>query len=169
MPPCAAAPSPPRAAQVRSVVSNTVHVPKTVGIVTSGSAYPGGVDAQAPEPPLHEFLLRTRTARGWGVREAARAIGIAHSRLLDFEQGFDQHTRRPCKPSLDTLVKMAAAYEIPVVEMLARAGVGLEGVATDTDEAELLSRYRRLSARARSRLWAYLDDLDGGASRAAER
>lgn len=133
-----------------------------VGITTGDPQYDRGVTEQ-PSASFSEYLASLRTARGLGLREAARAIGIAHSRLLDFECGIDQHTGRPCMPAIATLFKIAEAYHLDAAEVLDRAGYRLPGVPQSADERRLLTSFRALSATRQRQLMAFLADLEGEA------
>ncbi|HEY9723260.1 MAG TPA: helix-turn-helix transcriptional regulator [Oscillatoriaceae cyanobacterium] len=114
---------------------------------------------EQPSASFSEYLSDLRTARGLGLREAARAIGIAHSRLLDFEAGIDQHTGRPCTPAIATLFKIASAYGIDAIEVLDRAGYRLPGVPRGEEERRLLTSFQALPTAKQRRLLAFLAEL----------
>lgn len=57
-----------------------------------------------------------------GLREAARALGISHTRLAAFETGETKATGLPAVPRRDLLSRMAALYDYPEVTILALAG-----------------------------------------------
>ncbi|HEY9724612.1 MAG TPA: helix-turn-helix transcriptional regulator [Oscillatoriaceae cyanobacterium] len=114
---------------------------------------------EQPSASFSDYLSNLRTAKGLGLREAARAIGIAHSRLLDFEAGIDQHTGRPCTPAIATLFKIAAAYGVDAVEVLDRAGYRLPGVPRSEEERRLLISFQALPMDKRQRLLTLLAEL----------
>lgn len=111
---------------------------------------------------LHKILFEARTARGLSVREAARRIGVSHSRLLDFEQGFDQHTRRPCTPSLATLLSIAKVYELDPLDLMRLVGHDVPGMSLSEEERALIERFRLLSEEKRAALDGFLDELQRG-------
>lgn len=113
-----------------------------------------------PSATFAEYLSGLRSSRGLGVREAARAIGVSHSRLLDFESGVDAHTGRPCLPAIATLLKIAEAYDLDVAEVLARAGYHLPGVPQSTEERRLVTSFRALTDDKKQLLLAFLAQLE---------
>lgn len=117
---------------------------------------------EQPSASFSEYLADLRAARGLGLREAARAIGVSHSRLLDFENGIDQHTGRPCTPAMATLFKIASAYGVDVVEVLDRAGYRLPGVPRSEEERRLLTSFQALPTDKQQKLLALLAELQGG-------
>jgi transcriptional regulator with XRE-family HTH domain len=106
-----------------------------------------------------KILFAARSAKGLGVRQAAKAIGISHSRLIDFEAGFDQHTGRPCMPSTATLFRLAAAYDLDVTDLLAHAGFKLPGLPLTPEERGLLTAFRALPEIKMLELASYLARL----------
>lgn len=68
------------------------------------------------------FIFNLRESKGMTIREAAKAVGISHSRLVNFEHGRDPHTAKPTLPSAELVGKIAAAYGCPMGQLLLIAG-----------------------------------------------
>lgn len=77
---------------------------------------------------LGEKLRELRGRKGLGLRQAARALGISHTRLTAFEAGRTISTGKPAVPRRDLLAKMAVLYDYPVETLLALAGYPPEDV-----------------------------------------
>ncbi len=56
------------------------------------------------------------------LREASKKIGISHTYLDTIEKGFDKRSKKPVKPSPDTLRMISKAYNYPYEELLKAAG-----------------------------------------------
>lgn len=67
-------------------------------------------------------LVQLREERQLGLREAARLIGIDHTRLMSFEKGAERTTGRYTLPTAETVVRMAQAYQVPKEVLLVEAG-----------------------------------------------
>ena len=61
-------------------------------------------------------LAEARKQRGWTLREAERRTGVANAHLSQIETG------AILRPSLDTMVPLAAVYGLPLDELAAQAG-----------------------------------------------
>ena len=68
------------------------------------------------------FVFEARQARGWSLRVAAKATGIGHTRLDEIEKSVGRHARMATRPTMEQVVQLAHAYEVPVHELLALAG-----------------------------------------------
>ena len=67
-------------------------------------------------------LVKLREACQLGLREAARHIGIDHTRLISFEKGIERTTGNPTLPSATTVAKMAQVYRVSKEALLFEAG-----------------------------------------------
>lgn len=74
------------------------------------------------EPTLGEYLQRVRLEKGWSLREAAKRVGLAHSRVDEVERMIDARTGKPFKPSYINVVRFAKGYGLAPDELLRRAG-----------------------------------------------
>lgn len=68
---------------------------------------------------LRELRLEQRLTQ----REAARRLGISHTRLTDFESGVTHGRNTPAIPNREMLAKMAQLYGFPLDTFLALAGL----------------------------------------------
>ncbi|MBU6428166.1 MAG: helix-turn-helix domain-containing protein [Cyanobacteria bacterium REEB65] len=101
-------------------------------------------------------LRDLRRAKGLSLREAARHLGLSHSRLSDFEEGRTHSTGRPANPGAPFLIKAAALYGYPGEALLSLSGLHLSEAlahyqpnASDADAAEILAIYDRLGTSQR--------------------
>lgn len=106
---------------------------------------------------LGQFIFETRRARSWSLRKAASAIGVSHTRLDEFEKATDWHHGHAIRPPYDVVVRMARVYELPVHELLGRAGY-CQLCDMEPEEAELLTAFRRMDAPTRQALLAHVRD-----------
>lgn len=105
-----------------------------------------------------DFIYSIRREKGWTLREAAKRIGIAHSRLDEYEKGFDNHSGKMVVPSYLNVVRISLAYGIPPNESLRLAGYK-PGSELKPDEISLLKVYRSLSEPQRRRVWEFIETL----------
>mgnify|MGYP001770508497 CR=1 FL=1 len=56
------------------------------------------------------------------LREASKLIGISHNYLRNLEKGIDPRTKTPIAPSVETLKKIAKAYNYPLEKLLQVVG-----------------------------------------------
>lgn len=110
------------------------------------------------EPSLGEYLKQVRLSKGWSLREAARAIGIAHSRVDEVERMIDARSLKPFVPSYVTVVKFARAYDLPPNELLRRAGYE-PGIELEPDEWSLIRGFRGMPPERRQRLLAAMREI----------
>lgn len=68
---------------------------------------------------LRELRLEQRLTQ----REAARRLGISHTRLTDYESGVTHGRNTPAIPNREMLAKMAQLYGFPLDTFLALAGL----------------------------------------------
>jgi transcriptional regulator with XRE-family HTH domain len=68
---------------------------------------------------LRELRLEQRLTQ----REAARRLGISHTRLTDYESGITHGRNTPAIPNREMLAKMAHLYGFPLDMLLALAGL----------------------------------------------
>lgn len=72
---------------------------------------PAVTEAMTDLPTVARVLRRLREERGWTLAAASRAAGVSPQLLSMIEQG-----RRP-NPTLDTLMALAAAYEVTLDDL----------------------------------------------------
>lgn len=115
------------------------------------------------EPTLGDYLRSIRLDRGLSLRKAASLVGIAHSRIVEIEQMLDFRSNKPFKPSYHVLIKFARGYDLPVDELLRRAGYE-PGIELTQDEWSLVNLFRGLDAFRRRQLLAVASNLaeEGG-------
>lgn len=66
------------------------------------------------------FLKELRGSRS--LREVEKLSGVSHTYLSSLEKGADPRTGKERKPTVETLKKLAKAYDHPYEELLAKAG-----------------------------------------------
>ncbi|MEB3329332.1 MAG: helix-turn-helix transcriptional regulator [Candidatus Sericytochromatia bacterium] len=111
-------------------------------------------------------LHALRQARGWSLREAARFLGIAFTRIGEYERGVDGHSGKPLVPPYRQVIRLARVYGVPEAELLALAGY--DGALTlPAEEATLVRRYRLLSAEGQAQLQQVLQRLEAREAEAA--
>lgn len=72
------------------------------------------------EEQLNNILRQLRGKMS--LREAAELSGLSHSYIRDLELGFNRSTKSPVKPSPDTLMKLATAYNFSYWNLLQMSG-----------------------------------------------
>ena len=86
---------------------------------------------------LGDRLSAARKEHGWTLREAARRSGVPNAHISQIETG----TIR--SPGTAVLVRLAAAYDIPLTELLTLAGhvsfgtIGDDGHLEDYDDHDM--------------------------------
>lgn len=103
------------------------------------------------EAGVGEFLRRYRLERGWSFRDAAKRVGIPHSRIDEVEKQVDARTGKRFAPSFKLLLKFAKGYGLPQEELLRLGGYALPAELAP-DESRLLMLYRTLDAAGRQRI-----------------
>ena len=106
-----------------------------------------------------DHLHRLRQERGWSLREAGKRLGVAFTRVGEYEHGVDGHTGKAIVPPYKLVGEMARAFGVPEEDLLRLAGYGA-GVDLDDDELELVRGYRRLPKKVRPLLVAQLRELE---------
>ncbi len=99
---------------------------------------------QEQEAGVGEFLRRHRLERGWSFRDAAKRVGIFHSRVDEVENLLDARTGKRFQPSYKLLTKFAKGYELPLGELLRRAGYEIVGIELTREEQEFVEVLRGL-------------------------
>lgn len=95
------------------------------------------------EPTVGEYLQQVRFTKGWSLREAAKRVGLAHSRIDEVEKMIDARTGKTFRPSYVNIVKFAKAYGLPPDQLLKRAGYE-PGIELTDHEWRLISAFRRM-------------------------
>jgi transcriptional regulator with XRE-family HTH domain len=106
-----------------------------------------------------EYVFQVRQSKGWSLREAAKHVGITHSRLDEIEKMIDNRSGKRHMPSYKNVVRLAKAYELPIADLLPRAGYET-GQELDAYERRLVDAYRNLAEPQRTRLAEFLDELE---------
>src|SRR5215469_4069113 len=83
-------------------------------IVTSESAAARGASADGLDKRLAARVLAEREQRGWSVAELAAKSGVSRAMISKIERG-------EASPTASLLVKVAAAFGLPLSLLLARA------------------------------------------------
>lgn len=109
------------------------------------------------DTPFGETIFQARQARGWSLRQAAKALGVSYPRLDEYEKGVDWHSGKPVTPGYPIVMKMAEVYGLPVASLLAAAGYSLPKLPED--EQAVLDGYRQLDAQGRDRVQALIKTL----------
>lgn len=83
------------------------------------------------------------------LRDVAKRSGVSHTYLSILERGYDLRSKKPVKPTSDTLRLLAKAYHYPYDELLKIAGITDEpdGQTKSDNElimAEILRRHPEL-------------------------
>lgn len=89
------------------------------------------------------FIFEARQKRGWSLRTAAEATGIAYTRLDEIEKGTNWHTGKAARPRLEQVLDLARVYGLPEDELLVRAGFA-PLIEASAEERELIAIFRRL-------------------------
>ena len=82
-------------------------------------------------------LAAARKERGWTLRKAERQSGVPNAHISQLETGTIRH------PGVSVLIRLSAAYDIPLPELLALAGradfgtVGEDGGLEDHEGHEM--------------------------------
>lgn len=116
------------------------------------------------EPTLGEYLYQARQERGWSLREAAKRVeSLTHSRIDEIEKMRDARTGKYFVPSYINVIRLAKAYDLPVDDLLRRAGYE-PGIELTPDEWEIVGLYRQLDPAGRERARTALKGLREGPS-----
>ncbi|WP_077623801.1 helix-turn-helix domain-containing protein [Sediminibacillus massiliensis] len=96
---------------------------------------------------LYKLLKELRGKES--LREASKRAGISHNYLSQLEKGIDPRTKKPIKPSPDTLKRLADAYNYSYNKLLSLAGYTEEAeqekeLETFIKDPELERWYREL-------------------------
>jgi len=69
---------------------------------------------------LGDLLSKLRGDRS--LREIGEITGLSHTYISDVEKGYRRGSKKPLKPSPDTLKRLASAYNYPYEELMKIAG-----------------------------------------------
>ncbi|PWA13287.1 hypothetical protein DCC39_02260 [Pueribacillus theae] len=75
------------------------------------------------ENVLGTFLEAVRKEKNLSLREAASKSGLGHSYIRDLELGINRKTGKKVIPSINSLKKIADAYELNIYDLLDKAGL----------------------------------------------
>lgn len=89
------------------------------------------------------FIYEARQKKGWSLRAAAAATGIAYTRLDEIEKSVNWHSGKTARPRMEQVLELARAYELPEDELLVRAGFP-PLITASAEERELVAIFRRL-------------------------
>lgn len=82
---------------------------------------------------LAAFVARQMEQRGWGLRAAERETGVSKTALKNILDNAD------VVPEMDTLVKLANAFGVPLWRIVEMCGFDLGLPTTPTDRAQRLA------------------------------
>ena len=71
---------------------------------------------------LAAFLRKTALERQLSLRDFGTILGMSHAYVGKLMRGVDSRTSKPVSPTIDTLLKIADALEIPRIEFLRQCG-----------------------------------------------
>ena len=71
---------------------------------------------------LSEYLKKTAAERQLSLRRFADIVGISHAYIDKLMAGVDSRSNKPISPSIDVLLKIADALEVPRTEFLRQCG-----------------------------------------------
>lgn len=98
-------------------------------------------------PSLGKFIKAKRTAKKMSLRDFGNLAGLSHSYVDSLEKGVDPRSGKSVMPTIDTLVKLSRALNMPLDELLVAAGyldhVSVEGPYFDPQPEELVSVFLR--------------------------
>jgi len=80
------------------------------------------VSTIANDNKLGELLKKTAHDRQLSLRGFAAILGVSHSYVKKLMDGTNIRSNKPVNPSIDALLKIADALEIPRVEFLRQCG-----------------------------------------------
>ena len=89
------------------------------------------------------FIKERRQELGFTLKKAAKATGVAPSRLHDLERGISSTTGKPTSPSHENIQKISKGYGVAEDYLLKLAGYPALGPAS-VDEERLVSHIRHL-------------------------
>lgn len=72
---------------------------------------------------LGSLLEAVRIKKNLSLREAAELTGLGHSYIRDLELGINRKTGKKVVPSIQSLRKIANAYDLDMYELLYKAGL----------------------------------------------
>lgn len=72
---------------------------------------------------LGSLLESVRVKKNLSLREAASLTGLGHSYIRDLELGINRKTGKKVVPSIQSLRKIANAYDLDMYELLYKAGL----------------------------------------------
>ena len=71
---------------------------------------------------LSEVLKRIAHERQLSLRRFAETVGISHSYISKLMSGVDSRSKKPTHPSIDVVLRIADALEVPRIEFLRQCG-----------------------------------------------
>jgi len=101
---------------------------------------------------LGAYVRAARRRQGWTLREAARQVGLSHSRLFELESGVSSRTGKPVVPTQANLEALASGYGLPLDHLFALAhfpGYLSSRDGLSAEELGLVALYRSLPAASR--------------------
>jgi len=67
---------------------------------------------------LQNYIAETKIK----IRHFAEEAGISHSYLVMLKNGFHPKDKKPVEPTMDTLIKLAKAMDMPLADLLIEIG-----------------------------------------------
>ena len=71
---------------------------------------------------LGEILKKTARERRLSLRNLGKLLGISHGYVRKLMQGVDTRNNKSISPSIDVVLRIADALEIPRIEFLRQCG-----------------------------------------------
>lgn len=101
------------------------------------------MEGEAVLTALGEKLRELRERKRLGLRAAARALGISHTRLSAYERG--EMSGRPAIPRRAVLQRIAVLYDFPSEALLGLAGLPVEEAAPHASPGEVDTQAQELA------------------------
>ncbi|MBM3267190.1 MAG: helix-turn-helix transcriptional regulator [Candidatus Sericytochromatia bacterium] len=90
-------------------------------------------------------MRELRIRKGLGLRQAARVLGVSHTRLAAFEAGSTKASGKAAIPRRDLLARMAEVYDFPAGTLMALAGYSPEEPGTAEPPGEVAMQAEELA------------------------
>ena len=99
---------------------------------------------------LGAWLAHEINQKGWSMRETARRVGVSHTAIANAVNG-------KTKPEMETCLRIAEAFEVPVEEIYEMAGVMPERTLKIRDGSSVYQINTNRMERRLTRAFALLD------------
>lgn len=113
---------------------------------------------------MDDFGQLLRELRGnHSLREMANLIGISHVQLSNLEKGVDPRTGKINRPSLETIKKLAKAYNYDYETLIKKAGYFFifdENNAMSAEEWEKAEEYKEIEEETQRKWEQHWEELE---------